>query len=523
MVGENQYKGQNELHSLSSLFPIKNGKEGGGSRYDNEAASNFLQLGWYRDDLIVPTGFPVGAFFIFSTERVFSMENNEQTLKKGLLPRHVQFIALAGMIGTGIFKGSADTLNMAGPSVVLAYLAGGLLLFIVMAALGELAMVYPNLNVQNIVHKAFGFRISFIVGWLYWVNWILVTIVELLAAGSFLQFWLPSTPLWLLSFVCGIVIIGINLFQVKYYGEMEFWFAGIKILALIAFIVLGFLILSGIVPSSIKDPISNYTGHGGIFPHGFGGTISALLVVMFSYGGAELIGVAVTEVKDSQRVLPKIIKGAVWRVIIFYVFPMLIICGLIPWNEVSTEDSPFVQVFSISGLPGAAHVMNFVLLTAVLSAANSGIYATSRTLFSMAQSGEAPKRLLKTTKTGIPLNGIMITSFFILIGIFLAYMTPEKVIGYLMTIPGFTVMLIWIGICAAHLKLRSEYKTRPSFQLKWSPYTNIIAIASLLFIFISFLFNKDNVIGSTVCIVTVMGLTVLSFIMKRNKEKRNGA
>ena len=441
------------------------------------------------------------------------MENNHQ-LKKGLLPRHVQFIALAGMIGTGIFKGSSDTLNLAGPSVVLAYLAGGLLLFIVMAALGEMAIVYPNLNVQNLVHKAFGFRISFIIGWLYWINWILVTIVELLAAGSFLQYWLPSTPLWILSFICAAVIIGINLFQVKNYGEMEFWFAGIKILALIAFIVLGALILFGVLPSQVHDPLSNYTAHGGFFPHGISGTLSALLVVMFSYGGAELIGVTVTEVKNSEKVLPGIIKGAVWRVIIFYILPILIICGMIPWNKVSSADSPFVQVFSITGLPGAASIMNFVLLTAVLSAANSGIYATSRTLFSMAQSGEAPKSLLKTTRKGIPLNGIMITSVFILGGVTLAYLIPDRIIGYMMSIPGFTVILIWLAIVAAQIKLRKGYKANPTFQLKWFPITNIIAIVSLLFIFISFLFNKDNIIGSTVCVATVLLLILISFFRK---------
>ncbi|NHM32094.1 amino acid permease [Neobacillus terrae] len=446
------------------------------------------------------------------------MENNHQ-LKKGLLPRHVQFIALAGMIGTGIFKGSSDTLNLAGPSVVLAYLAGGLLLFIVMAALGEMAIVYPNLNVQNLVHKAFGFRISFIVGWLYWINWILVTVVELLAAGSFLQYWLPSTPLWILSFICAAVIIGINLFQVKNYGEMEFWFAGIKILALIAFIVLGALILFGVLPSQVHDPFSNYTAHGGFFPHGISGTLSALLVVMFSYGGAELIGVTVTEVKNSEKVLPGIIKGAVWRVIIFYILPILIICGMIPWNKVSSVDSPFVQVFSLSGLPGAASIMNFVLLTAVLSAANSGIYATSRTLFSMAQSGEAPKSLLKTTRKGIPLNGIMITSVFILGGVSLAYITPDQIIGYMMTIPGFSVLLIWIAICAAQFKLRRDYKVKPEFQLKWFPYTNIIAIAALAFIFILFLFNKDNIIGSIVCVVTVLLLILFSFLKKSGNSK----
>ncbi|MEK4220684.1 amino acid permease [Bacillus sp. FSL W8-0116] len=444
------------------------------------------------------------------------MEEKNQGLRKGLLPRHVQFIALAGMIGTGIFKGSSDTVNMAGPSVVLAYLIGGLFLFIVMVALGEMAIVYPKLNVQHLINKAFGNRISFIVGWLYWINWIIVTVVELLAAGSFLQYWFPSMPLWLLSFICAAFIVGINLFQVKYYGELEYWIAGIKIVTLMAFILLGSLILLGIFPGTTSS-LSNYTAHGGFFPHGLGGTFSAFLVVMFSYGGAELIGVSVTETKDSQRVLPKIIKGTVWRVIIFYVLPILIICGIVPWDQVSSKESTFVQVFGFSGLPGAAHVMNFVLLTAVLSAANSGIYATSRTLFTMSQTGEAPKAFLKTSKQGVPLNGILLTTICILVGVFLAYMTPDQVISYLMTIPGFTVLLIWIGICLAQLKLRPQYSEKPVFQVKGFPYTTIIAAICLSFIFLAFIFNKQNIIGTIVCLVIVAVLILLSFTVKSKR------
>lgn len=445
------------------------------------------------------------------------MGKNHQDLRRGLLPRHVQFIALAGMIGTGIFMGSSDTLNMAGPSVVIAYLIGGLLLFIVMAALGEMATVYPNLNVQHLINKAFGFQISFIVGWLYWINWIIVTIVELIASGSFLQYWFPAVPLWLLSLMCTALIVGINLFQVKYYGELEFWFAGIKIIALVAFIILGSLILLGIFPTSIEGSLSNYTAHGGFFPHGISGTLSAFLVVMFSYGGAELIGIAVTETKDTKRVLPKIIKGTVWRVILFYILPILIICGIIPWNKVTTEESPFVQVFSISGLPGAAHVMNFVLLTAVLSAANSGIYATSRTLFSMSQTGEAPKSFLKTTKNGIPINGILLTTLCILVGVFLSYLTPDQVISYLMSIPGFTVLLLWFSICSAQLKLRTQYTDTPFFRVKWYPYTTVFAMMVLTLIFFAFIFNKQNMIGTTVCLVTVGLLTLLSYMKKLKK------
>ncbi|WP_462411268.1 amino acid permease [Neobacillus sp. Marseille-QA0830] len=445
------------------------------------------------------------------------MEKKQQNLKKGLLPRHVQFIALAGMIGTGIFKGSSDTLNIAGPSVVVTYLIGGLLLFIVMAALGEMAIANPNHNVQHLIHKAFGFRISFITGWLYWVNWILVTVVELLAAGSFLQFWFPHAPLWMLSIICAAIIVGINLFQVKAYGEVEFWFAGIKIFALVVFILLGILLLLGVIPSSVQDPFSNYTKHGGFFPNGIGGIFSAFLVVMFSYGGAELVGVAVTETQDSERVMPKIVKGVILRVIMFYILPILIICGMMPWNSVTGEDSPFVQVLRAAGLPAAAHIMNFVLLTAVLSAANSGIYATSRTLYSMAQSGTAAKSLAKTSEKGIPLAGIAITSLFILFGVYFAYVTPSQVFGYLMSIPGFTVMAIWIFICLAQLKLRPTYHVKPGFMVKWFPYTTIFGVVSLIIIFIGFLFNPDNVIGSLVSVVTLIILVIFSLLAKKPK------
>jgi AAT family amino acid transporter len=449
------------------------------------------------------------------------MGAKQEDLKKGLLPRHVQFIALAGMIGTGIFKGSSETLNMAGPSVVISYIIGGLLLFIVMTALAEMGTVYPNLNVQLLLHKAFGDRVSFIVGWLYWINWVLVVTVELIAGASFLQYWFPSVPLWVFSLACGAFIVGLNLFQVKHYGEMEFWFAGIKILALTAFIILGAMILFGIVPSSIENPLANITGYGGFFPNGLGGMLSALLVVMFSYGGAELIGVAVTETKDAKTVLPKIVKGTIWRVMVFYVLPILIICSIMPWNQVTGESSPFVQVFDMAGIPFAGDIMNFVLVTAVLSAANSGIYATSRTLFAMAQNGEAPKSLLKTTKTGIPLNGIMITALFILAGVFFSYVTPDRVIGYFMSIPGFTIILIWMCICAAQLKLRPQYTFEPAFRLKWFPVPTVLALAGLGIIFLSFLLNRNNVIGTVVCLVTLAVITTLSFTIK-TKERSVG-
>ncbi|MCO7127220.1 amino acid permease [Sporolactobacillus shoreicorticis] len=443
-------------------------------------------------------------------------EEKKQSLKRGLLPRHIMLMAMAGMIGTGIFKGSGDTLTIAGPSVTIAYLVCGLILFIVMVALAEMAIAYPGLNIQHLMHQAFGFRTSIMIGWLYWINWMIVTIVEILAAGSFLNYWFPGVPLWVLAGLCGLFIIGINLFQVGLYGEFEFWFAGIKIGAIIVFIILGLLILFGIVPSP-ANPMKNLFGYGGFFPHGFGGMVSALLVVIFSYGGSELIGLTVTEAKDVEHVLPKVIKSVVSRVIMFYILPIIIICGMMPWSSVSaTESSPFVQVFEAVGLPGVPHLMNFVLLTAVLSAANSGIYATTRTLYAMAERGEAPGFVRKLSKKGVPLGGIALTTSFLAVGVVLAYLSPSQIINQLMSIPGFTICLVWIAICAAELKLRPSYKQLPFFKMAGFPYMTIVGLVSLTLIFITFVINAANRVGTLTCLAIMVILITISFLVKKD-------
>ncbi|SFG47923.1 amino acid/polyamine/organocation transporter, APC superfamily (TC 2.A.3) [Sporolactobacillus nakayamae] len=368
------------------------------------------------------------------------------------------------------------------------------------------------------MHKAFGFRTSIMIGWLYWINWMIVTVVEILAAGSFLQYWFPQIPLWVLAGLCGLFIVGINLFQVSLYGEFEFWFAGIKIGAIIVFIILGLLILFGIVPSP-ADPMKNLFGHGGFFPHGFGGMISALLVVIFSYGGSELIGLTVTEAKDVEHVLPKVIKSVVSRVIMFYILPIIIICGMMPWSSVSaTESSPFVQVFETVGLPGVPHLMNFVLMTAVLSAANSGIYATTRTLYAMAERGEAPGFVRKLSKSGVPLGGIALTTSFLAVGVVLAYLSPSQIINQLMSIPGFTICLVWIAICAAELKLRPSYKQLPFFKMAGFPYMTIVGLVALSLIFVTFVINAANLVGTVTCLAIMAILIAVSFLVKPNEN-----
>ncbi len=441
---------------------------------------------------------------------------SQQQLKKELLPRHIQMMALGGMIGTGIFKGSADTISLAGPGIVISYLLGGVLLYFVMGALAEMASAYPNLDIRALLHKAFGARASFVIGWLYWIQWILVMSVEVVAAGLFLQFWLQDVPLWTLSLVVAFCLILINVIGVKYYGELEFWLAGIKIVALSLFIVLGGILLFG----SPDQAAANYTSHGGFLPKGWSGIIASLLVVMFSYGGAELIGITTAETKDADRVMPKIVRGVIVRVVLFYVLPLLIITGLMPWNSIGGETSPFVQVLSGFGLTSAAHVMNFVMLTAVISAANSGMYVTSRMLFSLAKDGQASRYFTRLSSLGVPIFGLLVSSLSLFIGVLTAYLTPSNVFHYLMGIPGFVTLVMWCSICLAQIKLRPSYPARPLYKTSLFPYATIAVALVLTAILAVIMTDKANLISTLVCLVVLAFLVASSRRVNRSEGEK---
>ncbi|WP_313637407.1 amino acid permease [Paenibacillus sp.] len=433
------------------------------------------------------------------------MKSNEASLQKKLLPRHISFMAMGGVIGTGIFKGSSETISIAGPAVILTYVLAGLLLLVVMGAIAEMATVYPNRNMKDFIREAFGERLSFIVGWLYCFMWLTVCVIEVLAAGSFLQYWLPDAPLWLLSLACGALIIGINMMSVAGYGETEFWLAGIKIAMIIIFIVLGTSLIFGLLPMTEATPyLHNFTDHGGFLPRGWAPIFSALLVVMFSYGGSELIGLTLTETKDAEKVLPKVVKSFILRVILFYSLPILVICGLIPWNQLNDHTSPFVQVLAATGLKGADHIMNFILITAVLSAANSGIYGATRMLHSMASQGEAPRGLAKTSAKGVPINSLKLCAVVLVIGSLLAYFAQDGLFRVLMAVPGFVVLLVWISICMSQLKLRKSYPKEATFKVWGFPYITVLTLVCLAVIAISFLFDAQNRISIGSCLAVVV-------------------
>lgn len=439
------------------------------------------------------------------------MSSNEAALQKKLQPRHISFMAMGGVIGTGIFKGSSETIGIAGPGIVLSYVFAGLLLLVVMGAIAEMATVYSNKNMKDFIRQAFGERLSFIVGWLYCFMWLTVCVIEVLAAGSFLQYWLPDAPLWLLTLASAAFIILINMMSVGGFGETEFWLAGIKISMIVLFIVLGAGILTGIIPVADAPSLTeNFTNHGGFFPQGFTAIFSGLLVVMFSYGGSELIGLTLTETQDAERVLPRVVKSFILRVILFYTLPILIICGLIPWNQLDGHASPFVQVLASIGLKGAAHVMNFILITAVLSAGNSGIYGATRMLHSMASQGEAPQYLAATSRRGVPVNSLKLCTVILGIGALLAYFFQDRLFQILMAVPGFVVLLVWITICMSQLKLRKSYPREPGFKVWAYPYLTILTIAALSLIALLFLVDAQNRISIGACLGVAAFLAVWS-------------
>ncbi|MDO3410291.1 amino acid permease [Saccharibacillus sp. CPCC 101409] len=429
-------------------------------------------------------------------------------------------MAMGGVIGTGIFKGSAETIGLAGPGVILTYLFGGLLLLVVMGAIAELASVYPNRNMKDFVRQAFGPRPAFIVGWLYAFLMLSVCVIEVTAAGSFLRYWMPGVPLWALSLASAALILGINRMSVESFGETEFWLAGIKIVMIIVFIILGAGLLFGVIPGTGGEApgLVNYTAHGGFLPNGWLSIFSALLVVMFSYGGSELIGLTLTEAKDAEKVMPKVVKSFILRVILFYTLPILVICGLIPWDELAGQASPFVQVLEATGLAGAAHIMNFILVTAVLSAANSSIYGATRMLHSMAAAGEAPKSLAATSAKGVPTGSLRLCAVVLLLGALIAFFAGDNLFPILLAVPGFVVLVVWLSICLAQLKLRPQYPTRPTFAIWGFPYVTALTALVLAVIAAGFVVDPQNRLSIGVCVGVLLLLIVWSVLKFKKSE-----
>ena len=409
--------------------------------------------------------------------------NDSSEMKRGLKNRHLQMIALGGAIGTGLFYGSASTIALAGPAVMLSYLIGGVVIFFIMRMLGEMAVDEPvSGSFSYYATKYWGKFPGFLSGWNYWFNYVLVSMAELTAVGIYMQFWYPDMPQWIAALVCLVVITVVNLINVRLYGEFEFWMALVKISAIVLMIVLGLCLLFG-SGQPFPDNISNIWQNGGFMPNGWWGLALSITVVMFSFGGIELIGITAGEAENPDHTIPKAINQVIWRILIFYVGTMAVLMALWPWNKVGMEASPFVQIFSNVGVPAAAHILNFVVLTAAVSVYNSAIYSNSRMLYGLAMKNEAPEFLGKLSKRGVPVNGIFVSSGITLLCVALNYFFPGKVFMVLMSVATIAATISCMTITITHLKFRAKCLAEgkaTKFKSPFYPVINYICMAFLL-------------------------------------------
>ncbi len=410
------------------------------------------------------------------------MDQKDEKMQRGLKSRHLQMIALGGAIGTGLFYGSVSTISLAGPAVMLSYLLGGLVVFLIMRMLGEMAVDEPvSGSFSYYASKYWGRFPGFLAGWNYWFNYVIVSMAELTVVGIYMNYWFPDLPQWISALVCLVVITVINLVTVSAYGETEFWLAFIKIAAIIMMIVLGLWILFS-NPEPFPDNFSNLWENGGFFPNGAWGMLLSIVPVMFSFGGIELIGITAGEAENPNKSIPRAINQVIWRILIFYVGTMAVLMALWPWNQVGTEASPFVQIFSYVGIPAAANILNLVVLFAAVSVYNSAIYSNSRMLYGLASNGEAPKALAKLSKRGVPVRGIFLSSGITLIVVAANYFFPEKVFMYFLSVATAASLISWFMIAVTHMFFKKRCKVEgkeTKFKSILYPFTNIVCILFL--------------------------------------------
>jgi aromatic amino acid transport protein AroP len=403
-------------------------------------------------------------------------------LKRGLKNRHIQLIALGGAIGTGLFLGIAQTIQTAGPSVLLGYGIAGIVAFFIMRQLGEMVVDEPVAgSFSYFADKYFGPFAGFLSGWNYWVLYILVSMAELSAVGIYMHYWWPNLPTWVSALAFFVIINGVNLTSVKSYGELEFWFAIVKVAAIVGMIAFGgWLLVSG--HAGPEASVANLWQHGGFFPHGVSGLVMAMAVVMFSFGGLELVGITAAEADDPSHTIPRATNQVIYRILIFYVGALGVLLSLYPWEKVATGGSPFVLIFHAMNSDLVASVLNVVVLTAALSVYNSGVYCNSRMLFGLAQQGNAPKALLKVNRRGIPLAALGISALATGACVVVNYFMPGKAFELLMGLVVSALIINWAMISLIHLKFRREKacaRQTTAFRSLGYPFTNYLCLVFL--------------------------------------------
>jgi arginine/ornithine permease len=420
-------------------------------------------------------------------------QENGGQLKRSMKSRHLFMLSLGGTIGTGLFLSSGYTIGEAGPGgAIIAYLVAGLLMYLVMVCLGELSLVMPvSGSFQAHATKFIGPATGFTVGWVYWMSWGTTVGSEFTAAGILMQRWFPDTPVWIWSALFVVLLFSLNALTTRAFAETEYWFAGIKVAAVILFIIVGGAAIFGFMSMGDRPTpfLSNFTGEGGLFPNGFTGVFITMMTVVYAFQGSEVFGVAAGETEEPEKNIPRSIRNIVFRLLLFYVAAMFVLAAIVPWQEAGVMESPFVTVFDMVGIPYAADIMNFVILTALLSVGNSGLFVSTRILYSMSQKGMAHSVFSKLTKRGVPLYALLVTLGYALLSLLSSLIAPETVFILLYSVAAIGGTVAWAVIAWAQYNFRKQYirgggKVEDlKFAVPFFPIVPILCIVMCLFIF----------------------------------------
>ncbi|MCM3170384.1 amino acid permease [Peribacillus frigoritolerans] len=454
---------------------------------------------------------------------------NENQLKRSMKSRHLFMISLGGVIGTGLFLSSGYTISQAGPGgTILAYLVGGLIMYLVMLCLGELTVAMPVTgSFQTYATQYIGPATGFTIGLMYWLTWVVTVGSEFTASGLLMQRWFPHTSVWMWSAVFAILIFLLNSFSVKIFAETEFWFSGIKIITILLFIVLGGSAMLGFIPMDDRASapmLSNFTVDGGLFPNGLLPVFMAMISVNFAFSGTELIGIAAGESENPEKDVPRSIRNVIWRTMFFFVGAIFVLSGLISWKEAGVIESPFVMVFDNIGIPYAADIMNFVIITALLSVANSGLYASTRMLWSLSNEKMISSFFGKVTSNGVPLNALAVSMAVACLSLLSSVFAPDTVYVVLVAISGFAVVVVWIGIVLSQYMFRKHFLKMGGdiknlkFRTPLYPFVPIAACVLCLASCIGLAFDASQRIA-LYCGVPFIILCYLFYYMKNRGNK----
>lgn len=453
--------------------------------------------------------------FVFPKEIGVAIDEN--ALCRELKERHINLMALGSTIGVGLFLGSATAIHLAGPAVLLCYIVGGAAIFMIMRALGEMAVHNPVAgSFSRYAGDYIGDLAGYLTGWTYWLLWLATCLAEITAIGVYMQFWFPGSPQWVWALGAALLMTGANLFVVKAFGEFEFWFALVKIVTVVLMVLMSLgMIIFGIGNHGAPVGLSNLWSQGGFMPHGWTGILFAMQMVMYAYLGIEMLGLTAGEAKNPGKTLSRAVNSVFWRILIFYVGALFVILSIYPWNEIGREGSPFVKTFEHMGIMRAAGIINFVVITAALSSCNGGIFSIARMLYTLAEQKKAPAAFSRLSKHGVPVAAVMVSGVVMHLGVIMNYMAPKEIFVWMTSIATFAALWTWLIILVAQLCFRKgmpqNERGRLLFKMPFWPWGSLATIAFIFGVAALMAYDKDTRIALTVGPIWLAFLTTVYY------------